>query len=166
MRLDPQTEHRRPLVESVNTSPYRRSQTSARVQVPWPAYHQTSMPNLRPRSHPCGVLTCPNGPVASTVHWATTFRARRRGVLGRPPLRPDEALVIRPCRRVHTFGVAYPLDVVFCDRDLRVLHVETLEPGRMSERVRAARICIELAGGRAAACSLEPGVELRFEAAA
>jgi uncharacterized membrane protein (UPF0127 family) len=80
-------------------------------------------------------------------------------------LGPDEALVIRPCRRVHTFGVAYPLDVVFCDRDLRVLHVETLEPGRMSGRVRPARMCIELASGRAAACSLEPGVALRFEAA-
>jgi uncharacterized membrane protein (UPF0127 family) len=110
------------------------------------------------------VLVGPNGPVAANVQWATTFRTRRKGVLGREPLQAGEALIIKPCRQVHSFGVGYPLDVVFCDRDLRVIHVETLETARISQRVRAARICIELSGGSAAASGIVPGVSLSVEA--
>jgi uncharacterized membrane protein (UPF0127 family) len=109
-------------------------------------------------------LVGPEGLIALSVRWATTFRARRRGVLGRDPLREDEALVIRPCRQVHSFGVGYDLDVVFCDSSWRVLHVETLEPEGMSKRVGRAKACIELPGGRAARCGIVPGVVLTFEA--
>jgi uncharacterized membrane protein (UPF0127 family) len=105
----------------------------------------------------------PNGLVADHVEWATSFRARRRGVIGRPPLSSSEALILWPCRQVHTKGVAYDLDAVFCDRRLRVLHVETLGPRAKSRRVRRARCCIELAGGRASACGLAPGQQLRLE---
>jgi uncharacterized protein len=83
-----------------------------------------------------------------------------RGVLLRPPLTADDALIIDPCRRVHTFGVAYDLDVVFCDRDLTVLHVETLPPRRASARIGGAWSCIELLGGRASECGIAPGVVL------
>lgn len=108
-------------------------------------------------------LVGPNGRIASSVTWASSFRARLRGVLGRAPLRDDEALVITPCRRVHTFGAGYPLDAIFCDDGFRVLHVETLVPGRVSKRVRCARSCIELNGGRAESCGIVPGVVLAFE---
>lgn len=106
----------------------------------------------------------PRGVVAVDVTLATTFRARRRGVLGRPPLAPNEAMFIEPCRQVHSFGVAYLLDVVFCDRELRVLHLETLEPERKSLRVRKARSCVELLGGRASECGIEPGVLIELKA--
>lgn len=112
-----------------------------------------------------GALIGPLGSIAKDVIWATTFRTRRRGVLGRPQLRTDEALVLVPCRRVHSYGVPYPLDVVFCDEAWVVLHVETLAPHRMSRRVARAKACIELAGGRAEACAIVPGVRLSFEAA-
>lgn len=110
-----------------------------------------------------GALVGPLGVVASKVMWATTIGARRRGVLGRPALSDDEAIVLAPCRRVHTVGVAYALDVVFCDADWIVRHVQTLPPRRVSRRVGRASACIELVGGRAAACGLAPGVQLRFE---
>jgi uncharacterized protein len=71
-------------------------------------------------------------------------------------------MVIRPCRQVHTMGVPYPLDVVFCDRRDRVLHVETLQPGRISRPVWRARYCVELLGGRAAACGIVRGSTLSF----
>lgn len=110
-----------------------------------------------------GRLVGPAGPVASDVAWATRPWSRYRGVIGRPPLGPSEALVITPCRRVHTAGVGYPLDAVFCDARLAVLHVETLEPGGLSRKVRRAACCIELAGGRAAACGIVVGSRLSFE---
>jgi hypothetical protein len=109
-----------------------------------------------------GELRGPDGVIARRVVWATKFRERRRGVRGREALTRDEALVISPCRQVHTYSVPYPLDAVFCDRELRVLHVETLEPRNTSARVRRARCCVELVGGRAAECGLMPGVRLSF----
>jgi uncharacterized protein len=105
-------------------------------------------------------LRGPTGVIASSVRWATSFRARRRGVIGSEPLTDDEALVIRPCRQVHTHGVGFDLDAVFCDRRWVVLHVETLAPETRSKRVGRARSCIELKGGRAASCGIVPGVVL------
>lgn len=110
-----------------------------------------------------GPLVGPLGIVAEDVTWATSFRARRRGVLRRPQLGPREALVISPARRVHTLGVGYPLDVVFCDRGMRVLHVETLAPRSVSRRVAGASFCVELLGGRALETGLVPGSLLSFE---
>ena len=109
------------------------------------------------------ILKGPEGSIATKVYIADTFRSRRKGVLGRPALDPDEALVIARCGQVHTFGVPYELDVVFCDHDMRVLHVETLAPGRMSKRVARSRLCVELLGGRAAACGVVAGAVLRIE---
>lgn len=126
--------------------------------MPRSAYHQTFM-RLNVRT---GELHGPSGVIAHRVVWATKFRDRRRGVRGRETLASDEALVISPCRQVHTHGVTYRLDAVFCDRILRVLHVETLDPRSTSARVRRARCCIELVGGRAAECGLVPGVRLSF----
>jgi uncharacterized membrane protein (UPF0127 family) len=107
------------------------------------------------------VLVGPRGPIASRVEWATTFRSRRRGVRGRGPLGPDEAVVLWPCRQVHTVGVGFPLDAVFCDGGLRVLHVQTLAPRRLSRFVPRARCCVELGAGRAAECGVAPGVTLQ-----
>ena len=87
---------------------------------------------------------------------------RIRGVLGRPPLEPDEAYVICRAQKVHTVGVPYPLDVVFCDRRWRVLHVETLQPRGRSRRIADALYCVELLGGRASETGIEPGQRLAF----
>src|SRR5215210_694276 len=46
---------------------------------------------------------------------ASSWR-RMRGLLGRPPLRPGQGLLIVPCRGVHSFGMAYSIDVVHLDR--------------------------------------------------
>jgi hypothetical protein len=105
-------------------------------------------------------LAGPNGIVASRVYVADTYPSRLRGVLGRPPLEVDEALVISPCSQIHTFGVRYPLDAVFCDAYDIVLHVETVQPGRMSKKVSGSSSCIELAGGRAANCGIVVGSRL------
>ena len=111
-----------------------------------------------------GALIGPHGPVARHVEWATTFASRRKGVRGRGPLSPDEALILSPCRQVHTIGVSFAIDAVFCDKALRILHVQTLRPRRISRLVGRARCCIELIAGRAGQCGLAPGVQLSMEA--
>lgn len=109
-----------------------------------------------------GVLMGPRGIIARRVQWATTFRSRRRGLRGHDSLGADEALVLWPCRQVHTIGVSFPLDAVFCDSGLRVLHVQTLRPKRVSRLVREARCCVELFGGRAEECGVVPGTQLEL----
>lgn len=67
------------------------------------------------------------------VRAAVSWWSRLRGLLGRPPLAADasEALLLSPCSSVHTFGMTYPLDVVFLDRDGAVLGCrEQLRPWR------------------------------------
>ena len=111
-----------------------------------------------------GPLRGRNGVIADRVTWCLSLSERLRGVLGRSPLDPDEAYVITDSSRVHTKGVPYALDAVFCDRDWRVLHVETLEPMSRSERVPRSYYVVELLGGRAAEHGIVPGDRLSFGA--
>ena len=93
--------------------------------------------------------------IAASVTWARTPVARVRGLMGRPPLRSGEALVIVPATQVHTFGMATAIDVVFCDRNWLVLHVATqLARRRVSRWVRGARFVIELPGASASGVSV------------
>lgn len=100
--------------------------------------------------------------LAGRVGTADTLAGRIWGLLGRAALEPDEGLLLHPCRRVHTFGMRFPIDVLVCDGELRVLDVQTLRPWRRSRRVRGARACVELARG--AAGGVAPGDRLELEA--
>lgn len=100
--------------------------------------------------------------VAARVATAKGPLRRLQGLLGRSELDPDEGLVLRPCRRVHTFGMRFPVDVLLCDRESRVLAVETLPPGRTSSRLRGVRCCIELAAGTARRAGVRPGARLEL----
>jgi uncharacterized membrane protein (UPF0127 family) len=86
-------------------------------------------------------------PLASTVEVAVSRRARRRGLLGRQRLDASAALMLVPCAAVHTAFMQFPIDVIFVDRDGRVVHlVSRLQPWRVAMSA-AAHAVIELAAG-------------------
>ena len=59
------------------------------------------------------------------VHVAVSLRARLLGLaFMRAPPPPGHALLIPDCSSVHTFGMRFPLDVVFLDLRGRELRVE------------------------------------------
>ncbi|MBV6303277.1 DUF192 domain-containing protein [Candidimonas humi] len=61
------------------------------------------------------------------------------------------ALWLDPCRAVHTFGLARPIDLLFLDSRLRVSRrIDSLAPGRVAW-CRAARSVLELPAGYCAA---------------
>lgn len=94
------------------------------------------------------------------VRIAAGFMQRARGLLLRPPLRGNEALLIPGCASVHTFGMRYAIDVVFLDPVGRVLHVaRSLRPWRIASQPGAAAV-LELLAGGAAAHRLHPGAVL------
>jgi uncharacterized membrane protein (UPF0127 family) len=86
--------------------------------------------------------------VAHEVLCARGPLQRARGLLAHPPLEPGRALLLEPAAQVHTFGMRYAIDVVFCDGDWVVLRVERfLRPGRLTRWVRGARRVLELRAG-------------------
>ena len=103
------------------------------------------------------ILGSHNHVLASDARYARGPRARARGLLGRRRLQPGEALILPGARQVHTFGMTYPIDVVYCDGSGRVLQVDTMRPNRIGRFVWKARCAIEVTAG--AAC-VEPGEEL------
>jgi len=83
--------------------------------------------------------------VLAAAEVAASRAARRRGLLGRD--RIDGALVLEPCRAVHTVRMRIPIDVVWCAADGQVLRIATMRPGRVSRPVLGARFVIEAAAG-------------------
>lgn len=103
------------------------------------------------------------GAAALQLVRADTPHARMRGLLGRAPLAPEEALLLRPCRLVHTFGMAYAIDIVFLNRAGVVCRVaRTVPPGRFSGCLRAWQT-LELAAGGAHAFGIQVGDALTLD---
>lgn len=85
--------------------------------------------------------------IADEVMWARGFAARLRGLIGRD-LEARAALVLEPASQIHTFAMAYPIDVLFCDADWSVRHVQRgLRPNRITRWVRGSRRVVELPAG-------------------
>lgn len=85
---------------------------------------------------------------------------RARGLLFRRRLREHEALRIPRCRAVHTIGLWYPIDVVFCAFDGTVIEiVPRLAPFRSAVQREAADVW-ELPPGGAERLGLHAGDRL------
>jgi uncharacterized membrane protein (UPF0127 family) len=112
-------------------------------------------------SGPTTLVVAETGEVlAERVTWARRPLERVRGLLGRPPLALGEALVIEPAAQVHSLGLRYAIDVVFCDASGAVLHnVCPLRPWRITRWVRGARYAVELPAG-AVGPHVRPGMRL------
>ena len=81
-----------------------------------------------------------------------------RGLLGRAALDPDEGMLFEPAGSIHMFFMRFPIDAIFCDRELAVIDVERgLAPWRIAGR-QGAKIVIEVAAG--AAAGVQPGDRL------
>jgi hypothetical protein len=92
---------------------------------------------------------------------AETPGSRRRGLLRTDSLPDGAGLLIVPCRNVHTFGMRYPIDVIFVDESWTVRHiVHGMKPGRLSQPVLTARAALELPAGKAAETGTAKGDSL------
>jgi uncharacterized protein len=86
-------------------------------------------------------------PLATGLAVADTHWSRLRGLLG---VRAGEfgkgsGLWIIPSRGVHTLGMTFPIDVLYLDRDLTVIHVQSeLRPWRVAPVRGQATSVLEL----------------------
>jgi uncharacterized membrane protein (UPF0127 family) len=80
---------------------------------------------------------------------ATSRRARLLGLSHLDRRRAGAGLLIPGCRSVHTFGMRFPLDLVFLDFDLRPVALRRAVPPRRLVFERRAQAVLELpSGGR------------------
>jgi len=90
---------------------------------------------------------------------------RTKGLLGRKGLAPGEGMWIVPCEAVHTFGMQFPIDLVYLDRGLRIKKVRSsVSPWRLSACLSAHSI-LELPTGTIRESQSQPGDLLEFSPA-
>lgn len=83
------------------------------------------------------------------IRLAKTWWTRALGLLATAHLDDPCGLWIEPCNAVHTLGMRYPIDLVYLDRQGRILRlVDDLRPLRWS-RCAGARVTLELRAGLA-----------------
>ena len=102
-----------------------------------------------------------DGRVLASAEVVNGRRDRARGLIGRDG--HEGALVLSPCRWIHTVGMRFPLDVAYVDAAGIVLRTVRMGRNRMGLPIPRARMVIEAEAGAFARWGLHVGdlVELR-----
>ena len=94
---------------------------------------------------------------------ANTSAKRRTGLLKHASLERGDGLWIAPCEGVHTFGMKFPIDVLFLNKKKQVLKIRPdMVKGRISFSLRAHSV-LELPAGMAAETGTTAGDQLEFQ---
>src|SRR6266516_1578227 len=102
---------------------------------------------------------------ATQLSIAATHWSRLRGLMctEADSFRAGQGLWIVPSRGVHTFAMRFPIDVLYLDKDKRVVH---MEPGLKPWRVAAVKLqavsILELPGDTLEHSGTENGDELEI----
>ena len=101
--------------------------------------------------------------LVSKVSRTTNFMERMRGLLFKPALEENEALLISSCNSVHMFGMSYPIDLIYMDNNWVILKlVEQLQPWRMSA-CTTAKMVVELRANSLKKMPVKNGQQLEWE---
>jgi uncharacterized membrane protein (UPF0127 family) len=106
--------------------------------------------------------------LATALAVADTHWTRLRGLLGlgSSDFRNGSGLWIVPCHGVHTLGMGFPIDVVYLDRAMTVIHIQRdLQPWRFAPVRTQAMSVLELPCRTAAETGTAVGdkIEIRIE---
>lgn len=100
--------------------------------------------------------------VAALPRQASSFRERLFGLIGQD-FSTFDAMIFSSCNAIHTFFMGYPIDVIFADRDKKVLKtVEKFPPFRPYAGTIKAYWTIELPSGALAKSGTQQGDILDF----
>ena len=107
------------------------------------------------------IINRSNNAVLAYAEVARKAFPRMKGLLGRERLNEGEGLVITPCSSVHTVGMRFPIDVIFFDKQGRIIAVtRNMKPLRISAWHPRAAGVLEVAAGTVKDLSARPGDEL------
>lgn len=101
--------------------------------------------------------------LADRADIADTSAKRRTGLLKHAGLAPGEGLWIAPCEGVHTFGMKFPIDVLFLNKKKKILKARPdMVRGRIAFSLLAHSV-LELPAGTLAQTGTVAGDQLEFE---
>jgi uncharacterized membrane protein (UPF0127 family) len=119
-----------------------------------------SLPQNEPKRRLSGLvrIAAADGTVVCTrCEVADRALKRMRGLLGRRGIEPGGGMLISPAPSVMTFFMRFAIDVVFLDRERRIVGIShTLRPWRVAGARRASS-ALELPAGTAEAKGLAKG---------
>ncbi len=104
--------------------------------------------------------------LASNIELANTHWTRLRGLIGTSTygFPPGRGVWIVPCRGVHTFGMRFPIDVIYLDEEHRVVHIEeSVRPWRITPVRIDANTVIEVPSHTVWATGTEVGDQIEIE---
>jgi uncharacterized membrane protein (UPF0127 family) len=100
--------------------------------------------------------------LAHYVEVADRGATRRKGLLGRDSLPDGEGLWIVPCESVHTFGMKFPIDLLYLDHNRKVKKIRhSMPPWRVSACLSAHSV-IELSSGTIQKTQTQPGDKIEL----
>ncbi len=101
--------------------------------------------------------------LAEQADIADTSAKRRTGLLKHSHLEPGDGLWIVPCEAVHTFGMKFPIDVLFLDKKRKVLKIrQKMTRWKMAACLRAHSV-LELPSGMCESTGTLAGDQLELE---
>jgi uncharacterized membrane protein (UPF0127 family) len=104
--------------------------------------------------------------VGDSIELADTSLKRMFGLLGRRGLDAGGGLWIKPSSGVHTFGMAFKIDVVGLDRDLKVIKLwRCLVPFRVTSVSLKLKSVIELPCGTIKKTQIQLGDQMEISSA-
>jgi uncharacterized protein len=99
--------------------------------------------------------------IVAHIEEANSMWSRMRGLLGRTSLPDDAAMYFDMCTSIHTFFMKFTIDVVFVDKNSRVVKTfAKVKPGRLIWPILTARAVYEFSEGTIARTKIEVGDEL------
>lgn len=101
--------------------------------------------------------------LADRANLANTSATRRTGLLKHTRLDPGEGLWIVPSEGVHTFGMKFPIDVLFLDKKRRV---KKMRPNMVRGKIAFSLLShstLELPAGTIEETGTRPGDQLEIE---
>jgi uncharacterized membrane protein (UPF0127 family) len=101
--------------------------------------------------------------VGDSIELADTSMTRMFGLLGRRGLDTGGGLWIKPSSGVHTFFMAFSIDVVGLDRDLKVVRLwRSLPPWRVTSVSFKLKSVLELPSGQIVQSQMQIGDQLQI----
>jgi uncharacterized membrane protein (UPF0127 family) len=101
-----------------------------------------------------------DGEVLASLEIPVGWRRRAIGLLGRDDI--EGAMLLRPARSVHSFGMRFDLDVAFVDGGNTVVRMLRLHRNRLTPPVWRARCVIEAEAGSFGHWQLKIGDEVEI----
>ncbi len=78
---------------------------------------------------------------------AYSLYSRLKGLMFKREIQKDQAMMINNCNCVHTFFMRFSIDILYLDKEFKVIAVRQLKPFRLSMPVKGAVKVVELQAG-------------------